>query len=124
MDCDQNQHESDCPQDLLPNSHWINLRTESLGERGNVRWTNGSDAGATSNVLRELAFYAIWPVLAAVTGAFVSAFRRPSPAIRSCLQHFAAGVVFSVVGVELLPDILREHKVMPVVVGFTLGVAP
>jgi ZIP family zinc transporter len=78
---------------------------------------------ATATALREVVFYAIWPVLAALTGAFATAFRRPSPAIRSCLQHFAAGVVFSVVGVELLPDILREHKAVPVIVGFTLGVA-
>jgi ZIP family zinc transporter len=32
-------------------------------------------------------------------------------------------VVFSVVGVELLPDILRQHKAVPVIIGFTLGIA-
>ena len=30
--------------------------------------------------------------------------------IRSVIQHFAAGVVFSVVTVELLPDVVRERR--------------
>lgn len=75
------------------------------------------------NTLENVLVYAIWPVLAAVLGAIVSAWRQPGPALRSSLQHFAAGVVFSVVGVELLPDILREHKPVPVIVGFTVGIA-
>lgn len=37
------------------------------------------------------------------------------------ILHFAAGVVFSVVAVELLPDIIKEHKPVQVVIGFTLG---
>ena len=75
------------------------------------------------NTLENVLVYAIWPVLAAVLGAVFSAWRQPGPALRSSLQHFAAGVVFSVVGVELLPDILREHKPVPVIVGFTVGIA-
>ena len=75
------------------------------------------------NTLENVLVYAIWPALAAVLGAIVCAWRKPGPALRSSLQHFAAGVVFSVVGVELLPDILREHKPVPVIVGFTAGIA-
>ncbi|HJT70779.1 MAG TPA: hypothetical protein VJ731_11300 [Terriglobales bacterium] len=76
----------------------------------------------TLKVLEIVLIYAIWPVVAAVVGACVSALRQPGPALRSSLQHFAAGVVFSVVGVELLPDILRQHKPIPVIVGFILGI--
>lgn len=76
----------------------------------------------TVNVLEDVLTYAIWPVLAASVGAVVSAWRQPRAALRSSLQHFAAGVVFSVVGVELLPDILRQHKPVPVIIGFTLGI--
>ena len=75
------------------------------------------------NTLENVLVYAIWPALAAVLGAVVCAWRPPAPALRSSLQHFAAGVVFSVVGVELLPDILREHQPVPVIVGFTVGIA-
>lgn len=73
--------------------------------------------------LEAVLLYAIWPVLAAIVGAVFSAYRRPSPALRSSLQHFAAGVVFSVVGVELLPDIMRQHNPVAVIIGFTLGIA-
>lgn len=71
----------------------------------------------------SLMFFALIPVLAAAAGAVIAALRQPSAALRSGLQHFAAGVVFSVVGVELLPDILREHKPIHVIIGFTLGIA-
>lgn len=73
--------------------------------------------------LGDVLTYAIWPTLAATFGAVACAWRQPGPALRSCLQHFAAGVVFSVVGVELLPDILRQHRAVPVIIGFTLGIA-
>lgn len=43
--------------------------------------------------------------------------------IRSVIQHFAAGVVFSVVTVELLPDVVRERRPVQSVIGFALGVA-
>ena len=69
--------------------------------------------------------YASIPVVAAVAGAFVSTFRPPGPRLRSAIQHFAAGVVFSVVAVELLPDIVRSHArnaAFDVVIGFALGV--
>jgi ZIP family zinc transporter len=63
------------------------------------------------------------PVVATVIGATVASFKPPGPTVRSYIQHFAAGVVFSVVGVELLPDVVRGHAPMQVVIGFALGVA-
>jgi ZIP family zinc transporter len=72
--------------------------------------------------LEGVLLYAIWPVAAAIIGAVLAAYRQPGPALRSSLQHFAAGVVFSVVGVELLPDIMRQHNPVAVIIGFTLGI--
>ena len=37
-------------------------------------------------------------------------------------MHFAGGVVFSVVAVELLPDIIKCHKPIEVAIGFGLGI--
>ena len=71
----------------------------------------------------SVTLFALIPMLAAVAGASIAALRPPGAGLRSGLQHFAAGAVFSVVGVELLPDILRQHKPVPVIVGFTLGIA-
>ena len=53
----------------------------------------------------------------------IAVLRPPSPVIRSHIQHLAAGVVFSVVAVELLPDIIRQHSPVEVIIGFVLGVA-
>ncbi len=66
--------------------------------------------------------YSLLPVLGAVLGAIIAVLRAPSEAARSHIQHFAAGVVFSLVGVELLPDVMKRHEPVQVVAGFTLGV--
>ncbi|RZK58532.1 MAG: DUF543 domain-containing protein, partial [Hymenobacter sp.] len=58
-----------------------------------------------------------------IVGAVVAVQRPPGPALRSAILHFAAGVVFSVVAVELLPDIVRQHAPIEVGIGFGLGVA-
>lgn len=67
--------------------------------------------------------YAALPVAAAIAGAMVASFKPPGGKLRSMIQHFAAGVVFSVVAVELLPDVVKEHRPLQVVIGFALGVA-
>lgn len=74
-------------------------------------------------MLARVLTYALIPVAAAVIGATIAAFRPPGARLRSMIQHFAAGVVFSVVAVELLPDVVREHRPVQVVIGFALGVA-
>ena len=66
--------------------------------------------------------YSLLPVIAAILGAVIATLRPPGPRMRSALQHFAAGVVFAVVAVELMPDIIRQHKPVPVIIGFTLGI--
>jgi len=67
--------------------------------------------------------FALIPFGTAILGAAVAAFRPPNPIARSYIQHLAAGVVFSVVAVELLPDIVREQAAwIEVAVGFSLGV--
>ncbi len=65
---------------------------------------------------------ASFPVVTTAVGAGFTAIRPPSLAVRSAIQHFAAGVVFSVVAVELLPDITRIHSIPEVVVDFALGI--
>lgn len=66
--------------------------------------------------------YTLLPVIATMVGGLVAGFYTLSGSVRSGLQHFAAGVVFAVASVELLPDIVREHTVWEVAVSFGLGV--
>ena len=62
------------------------------------------------------------PVASAAIGAIVATLWPPGPQVRSGIQHFAGGVVFSVVAVELLPDVVQLHRPLSVVGGFALGI--
>jgi len=59
------------------------------------------------------------PVAAAFIGAMVAAVRPPGRVARSSIQHFAAGVIFSVVAVDLLPGVRLGHD--PFEVGWTFA---
>ena len=63
------------------------------------------------------------PVCTAAIGGIVATLWPPGPRVRSGIQHFAGGVVFSVVAVELLPDVVQLHRPISVISGFTLGIA-
>ncbi|MFA6554998.1 MAG: ZIP family metal transporter [Candidatus Obscuribacterales bacterium] len=67
--------------------------------------------------------WALIPTLSMIVGAVIALIKPPSTAIRSIILHFAAGVVFSVVAVELLPDIVKKHAPLEITIGFTAGVA-
>ncbi|HET8655161.1 MAG TPA: transporter [Longimicrobiaceae bacterium] len=67
--------------------------------------------------------FALVPVASMLLGAAIAAVRGPGERLRSAIQHFAAGVVFAVVAVEILPDIKRTHSAYEVALGFALGVA-
>ena len=66
--------------------------------------------------------YALIPVISILLGGITGIFKKPSGVFRSSVLHFAAGVVFSVVAVELLPDIIKNHKPIEVAIGFSLGI--
>lgn len=67
--------------------------------------------------------WALLPTAAMVAGGLFALMRAPGSAARSIILHFAAGVVFSVVSVELLPDIIRRHAPIEIIIGFTAGIA-
>jgi ZIP family zinc transporter len=58
-----------------------------------------------------------------IAGAALAVWHAPGPKLRSAILHFAAGVIFAVVAVELLPDIVQHHAPYEVALGFGLGVA-
>lgn len=67
--------------------------------------------------------YTLIPLLALIAGAVLTVLRTPSPAVRSAVQHFAAGVIFAAAAGELLPDLKHQGHLLSVVVGAGLGVA-
>ncbi|MBA3646843.1 MAG: transporter, partial [Gemmatimonadaceae bacterium] len=74
-------------------------------------------------ILRTTLLYSLVPVVFTIVGAAAGAFLPSIRRIRGHVLHLAAGVVFSVVAVELLPEIQRRALVKDVVIGFTLGIA-
>lgn len=76
-----------------------------------------------SATLTKVLSYAAMPAVAVIAGALVSLVRQPGAGLRSAVQHFAAGTVFSVLAVELLPDLVHRRMPWPTFIGFSLGVA-
>lgn len=73
-------------------------------------------------ILRVTLLYSIVPVVFTIIGAAAGAFWPALSRLRSYVLYLAAGVVFSVVAVELLPEIQRRALVIDVVIGFALGI--
>ena len=67
--------------------------------------------------------FSLLPAVVMIAGAALAVWRAPGPKLRSAILHFAAGVIFAVVAVELLPDIVQHHAPYEVALGFGLGVA-
>ena len=66
--------------------------------------------------------WAALPVVALVLGGAVATLRATGARARGALQHLAAGVVFAVVAAELVPELLRDRRVLPLCIGFGAGV--
>lgn len=75
----------------------------------------------SSSVLTALGYLLI-PVVAVILGGVAATLREFGDGFRSCVQHFAGGVVFAALAVELLPEMIREHSPIAVILGFVLGV--
>ncbi len=73
------------------------------------------------NYSNVLIYGAVAPI-ALLLGGIVSILKKPNARIRSAILHFAAGVIFSVVAVEILPEIMAKHDVLEIATGFGAGV--
>ncbi len=75
-----------------------------------------------SSAFLTVLLYTTVPVVAAFLGSVIAAYRELSPNLRSAIQHLAAGIVFAVASVEMLPDVEKGSPVM-IIIGFAVGVA-
>jgi ZIP family zinc transporter len=76
-----------------------------------------------SESLVSVLAYTLIPCLGILAGSAVAVMRAPGARLISAFQHFAAGVVFAAVAVELLPRLHTLDSPIAMVVGFTLGIA-
>lgn len=72
-------------------------------------------------LFQKILLFSLIPVATMIAGGIIAILRKPNGNVRSLILHFAAGVVFSVVAVELLPDIVKTHAPLQLIIGFSLG---
>ncbi len=72
--------------------------------------------------MQSILLYALVPFATFIFGGFIANIRQPSNTWHSIIQHFAAGVVFAVVAVDMLPEISKSHQALEVSIGFSIGV--
>ena len=72
--------------------------------------------------IETVLIYALVPVVALILAAMIAVFVVPRDSVVSLFQHFAAGVVFAAVAVELLPVLKKAGDPFIMTVGFILGV--
>jgi ZIP family zinc transporter len=75
------------------------------------------------NGVSQVLLYCAGAASAAILGGVVAVVWTPSPRFRSYIQHFAAGIVFAAVAVEVLPDVVHREQPFAAAVGFAVGVA-
>ena len=76
-----------------------------------------------NNPLLTVLTYVLIPVAVTIIGGIIAAYKSPGEKTRITVQHFAAGVVFAAVAVELLPELVIDLKFPTLIIGFSLGVA-
>lgn len=74
-----------------------------------------------TQLFQKIILFSLIPVLTMIAGGVIAIIKKPTGNMRSLILHFAAGVVFSVVGVEILPDVLKFHSPVQTIIGFCLG---
>jgi zinc transporter, ZIP family len=77
---------------------------------------------SVSPSVQTIVGYAGIPVMAAMVGTLIGSFYRLGPKGLSHLQHLAAGIIFSVVSVEILPDVIHRQHPTLLTIGFSAGV--
>jgi ZIP family zinc transporter len=75
------------------------------------------------DTLMKVLLYVLFPVGAMIVGGIIATFRTPGRRLGSAIQHFAAGMVFAAVAIELLPDVVSKRAPLATIFGFSLGVA-
>ena len=74
-----------------------------------------------SDTLKTILLWTCIPLVTFVAGGILAVVKKPNQAFRSIILHFAGGVIFSVVAVEILPDVIEMHQPLFVAIGFVVG---
>lgn len=72
--------------------------------------------------MTKILIFSLLPSLAMMLSGSIALWKQPGENLRSVILHFAAGVVFSVIAVEILPDVIEKHLPLEVLIGFGSGI--
>jgi ZIP family zinc transporter len=72
-------------------------------------------------LFQKIILFSLLPVITMIAGGVFAAILKPTGNVRSLILHFAGGVVFCVVGGEILTDIVKKNAPLQLIIGFTLG---
>jgi ZIP family zinc transporter len=75
-----------------------------------------------TELFERILIYALLPAVTLLIGGIIASFYKIGSNVRSWILHFASGVVFSVVAVELLPDVVKMHEPVQIIIGFSIGI--
>ena len=73
------------------------------------------------NSVLQIVAFALVPAGVMIAAGLLTLVRVPGPRLRSALLHFAGGVVFAVLAVELLPVLVHEKSALVTGLGFSAG---
>ena len=71
--------------------------------------------------LTSFLFCLLAPPFAILCGGVLVGLWRPAASIQAVLQHFAAGLVFGAIAIELAPELVHSPHRVEVVAGFLVG---
>lgn len=75
-----------------------------------------------ASLLNDAVSFALIPAITVLIGGLIAFIKTPTKAVSSFTQHFAAGVVFAAVALELLPKLTELHNNWALILGFISGV--
>lgn len=74
------------------------------------------------NMLSLAVNYSLLPAATVLLGGLIAQVKTPTKKVSSFTQHFAAGVVFAAVALELLPKLAQLHNNWALIIGFCSGI--
>jgi zinc transporter, ZIP family len=74
------------------------------------------------SLINQSVLYSLIPAATVFIGGLTATIKTPAKSVSSFTQHFASGVVFAAVALELLPKLSETKELWPLTLGFVLGV--
>lgn len=74
-----------------------------------------------TELISEIMLFSLIPLISVIVGGVAGINFKLNGKVRSLILHLAAGVIFAVVAIELLPDIVHEANILGITIGFFAG---